>query len=242
MLITIDNLALFRPERSGYRLHIEQLHIARGERIAVTGPSGCGKSTALDLLGMVLRPSSAEAFVFAPEDEPLDIAAAWKKNRLDFMADLRSRHMGYVLQTGGLLPFLTVAQNIAVPARMKGLSESDIADAMGELAECLGIARLLAEPPGRLSVGERQRAAIARALIARPRVVLADEPTAALDPVHAARVMERFLEAVSQCGATLIMVTHDERLVSRFQLREIPVRIRDDGDAVMAVINDRGAP
>ncbi|MDR2935456.1 MAG: ATP-binding cassette domain-containing protein [Candidatus Adiutrix sp.] len=239
MMYHAEDLILTRPGRAGYKLHIKRLAVAAGEKMALTGPSGCGKSTALDLLGMVLEPDSAGRFSFAPDGAGLDLASAWRDSRVDFMADLRRRHIGYILQTGGLLPFLTVEENIGLTSRLKGTPEADIRVITRGLADLLGIGHLLASLPGPLSVGERQRVAIGRALSAKPKVVLADEPTAALDPNNARTVMGILIEAVKVQGATLIMVTHDQALVPEFSLREVPIRMAEaSGDVSVAFIDD----
>ena len=238
MIYHAEDLVLTRPGRAGYKLHIQSLAVAAGEKIALTGPSGCGKSTALDLLGMVLEPDSAGSFSFAPEGADLDLAAAWQDSRVDFMANLRRLHIGYILQTGGLLPFLTVEENIGLTAKLNGMPDADIRGVSRDLADVLGISHLLASLPGPLSVGERQRVAIGRALSAKPKVVLADEPTAALDPNNARTVMGMLLKAVEVQGATLVLVTHDHALVPEFGLREVPIRMEEArGDISVALIN-----
>ena len=238
MMYHAEDLILTRPGRAGYMLHMKRLAIGAGEKLALTGPSGCGKSTALDLLGMVLEPDSAGSFSFAPEGVDLDLAAAWRGRRVDFMADLRRLHIGYILQTGGLLPFLTVEENIGLTAKLSGMPDADIRRVSRDLADVLGINHLLASLPGPLSVGERQRVAIGRALSAKPKVVLADEPTAALDPNNARTVMGMLLKAVEVQEATLIIVTHDHALVPEFGLREVAIRMEEArGDISVALIN-----
>ena len=238
MLYHAEDLILTRPGRAGYKLHIKSLAVKVGEKLAITGQSGCGKSTALDLLGMVLEPDSAASFSFAPDGANVDLASTWRDKRVDFMASLRRLHIGYILQTGGLLPFLTVEENIGLTAKLKGMFDADIRKNSHDLADMLGIGHLLASLPGPLSVGERQRVAIGRALSAKPKVVLADEPTAALDPNNARTVMGILLKAVELQGATLIVVTHDHALVPEFGLREVPIRMEAARDNIsVALIN-----
>lgn len=239
MIYRAEDLVLTRPGRAGYKLHIQRLAVEAGEKIALTGPSGCGKSTALDLLGMVLEPDSAGSFTFAPENDEFDLASAWRHGRVDFMAGLRRLHIGYILQTGGLLPFLTVEENIGLTAKLNGMPDAHIRKAARELAGILGIGSLLSSLPGPLSVGERQRVAIGRALAAKPKVVLADEPTAALDPNNARTVMNMLLKAAEARGATLVIVTHDHAVVPEFGLREVSIRMEASGNGMsVARIHD----
>lgn len=206
-----------------FTLDVPRLTIARGEKIALVGESGSGKSTLLDLLALVLRPSAAARFDFAPVDgEAVPAAATWSAGKADALVRLRARHIGYVLQTGGLLPYLSVRDNIALSRRVLGLGDDGTVTA---LAERLGLTRHLAKRPAALSVGERQRVAIARALAHRPTIAVADEPTASVDPMNAGRILDLFLETVEQFGATAILATHDASVVDRLRLRRLEHRL-----------------
>ena len=228
-LCELRNVALERKARDyTYRLRIESLAIRAGEKIALIGPSGCGKSTALDLLAMILPPSGAETFLFnAPGDTPEDVAELWRRGGRERMARLRLRHIGYVLQTGGLLPFLSARDNMTTPGRAKGMDAKAVDAGLKELAGRLGIGHLLSALPDKLSIGERQRVAIARALLPKPELVLADEPTAALDPVTAKNVMRLFTELSGECA--LVVVSHDHRLVEENGFRCLRLDV-DGGD------------
>lgn len=189
------------------------LDVARGAKIALIGESGSGKSTLLELLAMILQPSAAEEFSFAPSrGSAQDVGALWLAQAADELGALRSRHIGYVLQYGGLLPYLSVRENIELSRRLLGLPQTDRAAA---LAGELGIAAQLDKRPGELSVGQRQRAAIARALAHEPGVILADEPTAALDPANAERIFALLVELADALGVTLITATHAHGLAER---------------------------
>ncbi len=228
-LYELRNVELERTARDyTYRLRIESLTIRAGEKIALIGPSGCGKSTALDLLALILRPSRAETFRLETSGGTEDVTELWRRDRQERMARIRLQHIGYVLQTGGLLPFLNGADNIAAPGRAKGLG--NVETRIGELADRLGIAHLLGKLPDRLSIGERQRVAIARALLPEPELVLADEPTAALDPVTAGNVMRLFTELADRCA--LVVVSHDHRLVETNGFRCLRLEV-DGGDGVI---------
>lgn len=240
MLYAIKNLVKRRQREQGYRLLIRSLHIPHGARIAITGPSGCGKSTTLDLLGLALRPDSAELFTFAPVpgEAPLDVTALWAQERHDRMAALRLAHMGYVLQSGELLPFLSVGENMTLTARLGGEGAATALARARDLAHALGVAALLGAMPATLSVGERQRCAIVRALTPGPQLILADEPTAALDPVHAARVMDAFLAALDRHKGSLVLVTHNADWARRGGLTELSFRLEEDDTGVTAILDD----
>jgi putative ABC transport system ATP-binding protein len=240
MVYNLENVCKSRGQGAGYRLCIRRLRIARGEQVALTGASGSGKSTALDILGMLLRPDEAETYTLNAGSARIDVAGLWRKRNLDAMAAVRLEHIGYVLQTGGLLPYLTVAENMGLTARMLGMSGKDVDNRVRSAAAALGIKALLRSRPSTLSVGERQRAAIGRALVPEPGIVLADEPTAALDPVHSENVMKLFRGMALEMGATLIMVSHDRELVRHAELRVVEVLVKaDDAGAVRAVIDDK---
>ena len=202
---------------------VPSLQIALGEKIALIGQSGSGKSTLLDILTMVLQPTKAGAFRFRPEPgaPPLDIASLWEKGKYNRMGDLRSQRMGYVMQTGGLLPYLSVRQNIKLSRRMLGMRDDGTVDT---LAKALHIQHHMDKKPSLLSVGERQRVAIARALAHRPSIVIADEPTAPLDPIAAKHIMSLFIELVEAFNITVIVASHDWNRVENLGLRRLAHR------------------
>jgi putative ABC transport system ATP-binding protein len=223
-------------EGVAFRLVVPSLQIALGEKIALIGQSGCGKSTLLDLLAMILRPSEIGAFRFRPEPgaPPIDIAEFWRRRQLNRLGDLRKHRLGYVMQTGGLLSYLSVRHNIGLSRRLLGLP--DDGTVVG-LADALGIKRHLDKLPGTLSVGERQRVAIARALAHRPSIVIADEPTAPLDPIAARKIMALFIELVEELHITVIVASHDWTHVDRLGLRRLAHRTRQkDGGAVTETV------
>jgi putative ABC transport system ATP-binding protein len=212
----------------GFELTVPELVVAEGEKIALVGYSGCGKSTLLDLLAMILQPDSAAEFTFGSGGKgPLDVGAAWRDKNIDGLARARMRSIGYVLQTGGLLPFLRIHDNIALSRRGLGLPENG---AVESVAEKLGIARHLKKYPGQLSVGERQRAAIARAMAHEPAVVIADEPTASLDPINAGEIMALFTGLAEEKGVTLIVATHEWDRVKALDFRPVTFNLTQDAD------------
>jgi putative ABC transport system ATP-binding protein len=152
----------------------------------------------------------------------------WQRDDADGLAAVRARRIGYVLQTGGLLPFLDAAGNIGLSPRLLGVPADEAL--LARLVDTLGIGALLGKMPSALSIGERQRVAIARALAHRPALVLADEPTAALDPVQGRRVMELLVSLCAELGATAVVVSHDWELVRELTVREVRAEVTAGGE------------
>ena len=176
------------------------LSVEKGEFLAVTGPSGSGKSTLLYILGAVERPTSGRVFVDGEDISALNPTQA---------ALYRRRRVGLVYQFYNLIPTLTVQKNILLPMALdKKKPDREYFD---QLAEALGIADRLDFLPGQLSGGQQQRAAIARALLYRPAILLADEPTGNLDKKNSEEILALLREANKRLNKTILMVTHDER-------------------------------
>jgi putative ABC transport system ATP-binding protein len=175
------------------------LRVAPGESVAILGPSGSGKSTLLNLVAGLDRPSHGTVTVAGVRLDNLGEAAT---------ARFRRRHVGLVFQFFHLLDDLTVTDNVLLPAQLAGVPRTQARRRAAELLETLGIARHAGAYPGRLSGGERQRVAVARALVNKPALLLADEPTGALDTVSGAEV-SRLLTELNATGQTIILVTHD---------------------------------
>ncbi|MDE5832379.1 MAG: ATP-binding cassette domain-containing protein [Desulfovibrio sp.] len=235
---SIKNLVKSIPGAKKYRILVRSLTIRPGDKIAITGPSGCGKSTTLDMLGLSLKPDSAERFIFEGGEKTYSIADLWTSGDLDALAALRRDYLGYVLQSGELIPYLTAAENMTLTARLAGCPGADAEAKARELAEKLGIADQWSSMPATLSVGQRQRSAIVRALCPGPPVILADEPTAALDPGSAASVMNAMLEAIETYGAALVLVTHNESWAKAGDLRPLPFRIVEGEEGATALLDD----
>lgn len=212
-----------------FAMSVPHLDVRRGQAVAVVGPSGCGKSTLLDAMSFVAVPTTVARFVLRPApDTEIDIAADLGAERADALAEVRGKHVGYVLQQGGLLPFVDVRANIELPRRFMGLPDDGTT---ADLAEELGIAHHLSKMPSELSVGERQRAAICRALSHGPSIVYADEPTAALDEENADRVMRLFLALAAARGVAAVIATHDRARVERYGLPALSRRTTSDARA-----------
>jgi len=209
----VEMTALVRLRERGssaFRLHVPSLRVHAGEFVALVGDSGSGKSTLLDLLALVLRPTEADTFRMRNGSEETDLMALWRSGREGALARIRRERLGYVLQTGGLLPFLSVRGNLELPLRMNGRRDDG---GVAAAARRMGIADHLDSRPDRLSGGERQRVAVLRALLHRPALVLADEPTAAVDKSRARAIVADFRAAAQALGTAIVMVTHDLDLV-----------------------------
>ena len=180
------------------------LEVPAGQTLAVTGPSGCGKSTLLQLLGGLDRPTGGEVWLGGQRIDRLGERA---------LAKLRRRSVGFVFQDYHLMHELSAAQNVELPALLAGASPRTARSRAAELLARVGIAERARHLPSELSGGQRQRIAIARALVNRPLVVLADEPTGNLDSAATLDVLRLFNE-LRAGGQTLIMVTHDERVAA----------------------------
>ena len=206
---------------ASFTLELERFALRRGDAVAIAGPSGAGKSTLLDLLALALRPEKAAAFALRTRaGNVIDVAARWRAGDDDGLTGTRAAHLGYVLQQGGLLPFLTVRQNIGLGQRVLGRRD-DVR--LRALADRLDITALLDRLPASLSVGRRQRVAIARALAHDPEIVLADEPTASLHPALADTVMALLAEQTRAGDAALVLATHDPDRAARHGFEIVPL-------------------
>jgi len=210
-MIEVQNLEFSWP-RSSFNLQIESLEIPAGEKLAIIGPSGSGKTTLLNLVAGIEIANAGSMKVLGTELKLLG-----DSERRDF----RCSNIGFVFQQFELLDYLNVKENIALPflinqslAAKKGDLDDD--DSIRALAESMGIGDKLHRHPRKLSQGEKQRVAICRALVAQPKLILADEPTGNLDPANKHRTLDLLFEQAERNGQTLIVVTHDMSIVDGF--------------------------
>jgi putative ABC transport system ATP-binding protein len=185
------------------------LTIARGEIVALLGPSGAGKSTLLTLVGLILPPNDGRIAIGG--------TVVFDNHRtLVNVRRFRREHMGFVFQKANLLPFLTAAENVRLAMEINDHPARAAKHRATELLEYLGVGERADHLPSELSGGEQQRVAVARALANRPGLILADEPTAALDSVRGRQVMELFRKVAHEQNAGIIVVTHDHRALDVF--------------------------
>ncbi len=224
---TIEASKTYQSEGGTVRaVHRASLKIYPGEFVAVTGPSGCGKSTLLHLLGGMDLPSEGEIWY---RDLPLHQMSETQ------LTQFRRGEVGFVFQFFYLLPTLTVQENVELPLELMG-SGSSRRKAL-DLLELVGLSRRAASFPGQLSGGEMQRAAVARALVAGPRLLLADEPTGNLDSDNGAVVLEKMQDLAGQTNTAVIMATHS-REAAAFARRTIAMR---DGQLAPSSASENGA-
>lgn len=207
-MIQIDSLE-FCYSSGEFRLHIPEFAVSKGEKVAVIGPSGSGKTTLLNLIAGILLPQQGSLSINRiPVHQLSD----------DARRDFRITTIGFVFQDFELLNYLQVLDNILHPYRITGALRLDksIRNRATVLADEMGIGHYLKRHPDDLSQGEKQRAAICRALLPRPKLILSDEATGNLDPVNKIKILDMLFRSVEEHDATLLAVTHDHELLKRF--------------------------
>jgi putative ABC transport system ATP-binding protein len=208
--ITVDSVIVEHQTSSGPVRALDGVtfSVASGSSVAITGPSGGGKSTLLGVIGGLAQPTSGSVQI---GDSP--ISALSERDRSDF----RRSHIGFVYQVDNLLPFLTLVENVGLQLSLNG-QPSGTGKSLAMLSN-LGLAGLAYRLPDHLSGGQRQRAAVARAVVHQPKIILADEPTGALDEATSQVVVGALQDAQRELGATLVVVTHDLALAGRLDRR-----------------------
>ena len=181
------------------------LHIDRGEVVSIVGPSGAGKTTLLQIIGTLDRPDSGTVCV-----DGIDVTSLSQKK----LSDFRNQHLGFVFQFHQLLPEFTAIENIMIPAYIAGTSQRQAKQRAKELLDFMGLTDRATHKPNELSGGEKQRVAVARALVNNPAVILADEPSGSLDTKNKEELHQLFFDLRDKFGQTFVIVTHDEALAS----------------------------
>ncbi len=194
-----------------------ELRISPGETLAITGPSGCGKSTLLNILGTLDRPDSGSVTLFGQDALALDEQG---------LSRMRADRIGFIFQFHHLLPHLTALENVLVPTLAGSVKVERLAatERARKLLDRVGLGAHLDKKPAQLSGGEQQRVAVVRALIRQPGLLLADEPTGALDAASGKALMDLLLELNTEHGTALVMITHDPKLAA---LMHRPLRVED---------------
>ena len=191
------------------------LEIAKGEIVSIVGPSGAGKTTLLQIIGTLDRPDSGNLTV-----NGTDITALSRKK----LSDFRNQHIGFVFQFHQLLPEFTAFENIMIPAFIAGKSHKEAKSRAEELLRFMNLSDRATHKPAELSGGEKQRVAVARALVNNPAVILADEPTGSLDSQNKQELHQLFFDLRQEFGQTFVIVTHDEELA---QLTDRTIHLKD---------------
>ena len=181
------------------------LHINKGEIVSIVGPSGAGKTTLLQIIGTLDTPDSGSIVI-----DGIDVSNLSKAK----LSDFRNRHLGFVFQFHQLLPEFTALENIMIPAFIAGTSQSEAKERAMELLKFMGLEDRAGHKPNELSGGEKQRVAVARALVNKPAVILADEPSGSLDSKNKAELHQLFFDLRDKFGQTFVIVTHDESLAA----------------------------
>ncbi len=202
-LITLKGLSkvFYTEELETHALNSIDLNLKKGEFVSIAGPSGCGKTTLLSILGLLDSPTSGEYLL---DGHPVASLTASERARI------RNQSIGFVFQAFNLIGDLTVAENVELPLTYRGMPTAERKERVQAALERVGMAHRLNHYPSQLSGGQQQRVAVARAIVGRPLIVLADEPTGNLDSKNGGAVMD-LLKELHADGATICMVTHDPR-------------------------------
>ena len=191
------------------------LHIDKGEVVSIVGPSGAGKTTLLQIIGTLDKPDSGEIMI-----DGTDVRQLSSKK----LSEFRNRRIGFVFQFHQLLPEFTAVENIMIPAFIAGASRSEARRRASGLLDFMGLSGRANHKPNELSGGEKQRVAVARALVNRPAVILADEPSGSLDSKNKEELHKLFFELREKTGQTFVIVTHDEHLA---KITDRTIEMRD---------------
>ncbi len=221
-----------------FTLEIPEFALVTGDKVALLGANGTGKSTFIEVLTLARAPSAAARFILQdpsetdPKRSSHDVAHLWREGKDGHLTRLRSRMIGYVPQSGGLFPFLTVRENLTLSLRLS--SHWGGPDPIAAIADELGLSSFLDARPAALSVGQRQRAVIGRALVHTPCLLLTDEPTASLDRAISLQVLDLLCEAAARRGTAVVIATHDADLAMEFGFKPVVAQTSPIPDGMLS--------
>ena len=237
-MLTINQIAISRSTgKSFFSVCLPKLTVKAGEVVVIQGDSGAGKSTLLEMVGMILKPDEIGCYNLAIDSCDIDIATLIKQDKIDQLADVRAKYLGFMLQTGGLLPFLTVRDNILLSLKL--LQKKVDNDRFDYLVQKLNIIHLLNKYPKQLSIGERQRASFIRSIIHTPALLLADEPTSALDPYNANLLFDLIIEQAQQDNIAAMIVTHDLQRIANKGLFTLSAKLTSSQSSEFLPLQDK---
>ncbi|WP_193227638.1 ABC transporter ATP-binding protein [Aureimonas psammosilenae] len=221
-LVVRDLMKRLKDRERSFELRIPAFDLAPGDRKAIVGATGSGKTTAMDVLALASRPDRFADFAIENTNGGRLALTGSERD----LARFRARHFGYVVQTSPLFPFLTLAGNVRLQQRLAGRRDEAL---IRHLIDCLGLSREADARPDGLSVGQRQRAAVARALAHRPSFLLCDEPTGALDGETAELCLGVMDRVAKESGTAILMITHDPELAQAHGYVLLPIERQATG-------------
>ena len=223
-MLTINNLVISRSiGKSFFKVCLPELSVKAGQVVVIKGDSGCGKSTLLEMIGMILQPDEISHYHLMVDNQNYDIANVIQCNDVNELATIRAKYLGFMLQTGGLLPFLNIKDNILLSVKL--LQKNIDPTRFDYLIDKLNIGHLLNKYPKQLSIGERQRASFIRSIIHKPALLLADEPTSALDPYNANLLFDLIIEQAQEDNISALIVTHDWQRIENKELFTLSAKL-----------------
>lgn len=238
-MLHIEQLSITRHADSiDFQICLPSLSLSAGNIIILQGDSGCGKSTLLEMIGMILKPDHIDLYQLNVDGDNSELSDIIKQNQQDKFSWIRARYFGFIPQTGGLLPFLTIKENILLPLKLLGKVPDKVR--LLFLAEKLGITHLLNKYPKQLSIGERQRSSFIRSIIHKPLLLLADEPTSALDPYNADLLFDLIIEQAKVDNIAAIIVTHDRHIAKNRKLNVLKPQLANKQKMIFSLSNQGG--
>ncbi len=229
-IMSVTGLTMSRPglgEEPNFLLSVPDFKVRRGARIGLIGESGSGKTTFLEGLGLLAWPDAVTQYDFAPAagQGVMNLREALQGRQSSLLTELRARTIGFVLQDGGLLPYLTVRENAELSQRLS--RQASAPERIKILAQTMGIVDYLDRYQSTLSGGQRQRAAVLRTLAANVSLLLADEPTASLDPRNSDAVLEAMVHSGTEAGATMIVASHNADLLAAYEFELMRIEVSE---------------